>query len=243
MTLIDTHVHIDFYENPLEVALAYEGLKIYTLFVTNLPEVFQKHFKSFSNLKYVRLCIGYHPQVASEYTLNKKLFVECLRSTNYIGEVGLDFQNENQDVKQKQIDAFEFICSPEHNIGRIFTVHSKGTEDLVLSILKNNHVKHAVFHWYTGKLSTLDSIIEEGYYLSLNPKMIHTKNGQKIISRIPQNKILFETDGPFARINKSIIYPSNIKQLYKDFDSIIPNFEEIVFRNFKRLLIEKDIKP
>ena len=242
MTLIDTHVHIDFYENPLEVALEYEELKIYTLFVTNLPEVFQKHFKSFSNLKYVRLCIGYHPQVASEYDFDKKLFEECLQLTNYIGEVGLDFQNENQEVKQKQVDAFEYICSPKYNSGKIYTIHSKGTEDLVLSILKKNQVKHAIFHWYTGKLSTLDSIVNEGYYLSLNPKMINTKNGQKIISRIPKNKILFETDGPFARVNKSIIYPKDIKGIYENFNSILPNFEELVFKNFRRLLIERDIK-
>lgn len=241
MTLIDTHVHIDFYTDPMKVALEYESLKIYALFVTNLPEIFFKHLNAFKNLKYVRLCIGYHPQVASEYRLNKVLFEKVVQHTRYIGEVGLDFHQENELTKKEQINSFEFITSEKFNKGRIYSIHSKGTEDMVLDILLNNNVKHAIFHWYSGKLSTLDKIASNGYYFSLNPKMLLSKNGQKILSRIPQELILFETDGPFARVNKSIIYPKNIRNIYLEYENVIPNFEEIVFKNFRRLLIAKDL--
>src|SRR5690625_297686 len=150
MTHIDTHVHIDFYPNPHSIAIKYERLKIYTLFVTNLPELFQKHFDSFKSYKYVRLCIGYHPQVASEYKFNKDLFDKLIVNTRYIGEVGLDFQYEHSDIKKRQIKAFEYITSPEINRGRIYSIHSKNTENTVLEILIKNNVKHAIFHWYSG---------------------------------------------------------------------------------------------
>jgi TatD DNase family protein len=241
MPLIDTHVHIDFYPEPFKVAKQYENLQIYTMFVTNLPELFQKHFNSFNNFKYVRLCLGYHPQVASEFKLNKSLFNEMVKKTRYIGEVGLDFKGEHDDIKRLQIDSFEYITSPEFNKGRVYSIHTKGTEDIVLDILLNNKVRHAIFHWYTGKLSTLEKIIENGYYFSINPKMIQSQNGQKILSRIPHNLMLFETDGPFARFNKKIIYPSNLKEIYSEIEFFIPNFKEITFKNFRRLLIEKDV--
>jgi TatD DNase family protein len=241
MHLIDTHVHIDFYPEPFNVAKQYESLKIYTLFVTNLPELFAKHYLSFQDFKYVRICLGYHPQVASEYKFNESLFKEMVSHTRYIGEIGLDYQNEHAEIKNRQIKAFEYMTLPSFNKGRIYSIHSKHSEDLILDILLTNNVKHAIFHWYSGKLSTLDRIAENNYYFSLNPKMLYSKNGQKIIERIPQNRILFETDGPFARYHKETIYPTLFKKIYSDFEYAIPNFNEIVFKNFKRLLFEKDL--
>ncbi|MGG4342377.1 TatD family hydrolase [Paenibacillus lautus] len=241
MPLIDTHVHIDFYPDPQKVARQYEALKIYTMFVTNLPELFQKHYSSFKQFKYVRLCLGFHPQVASEYELNESLFKELICKTRYIGEVGLDYIKEHTDIKNRQIKAFEYITSPLINKGRIYTIHCKQTEDVTLDILKENGVKHAIFHWYSGKVSTLEKIIDNGYYLSLNPKMLNTQNGLKIIDRLPIDRILFETDGPFAKYNGQIVYPSYISKIYSDFDDVIPSFEQIVFKNFRRLLIEKDL--
>ncbi|CAM4019785.1 TatD family hydrolase [Mesobacillus zeae] len=241
MPLIDTHVHIDFYPEPEKVALQYEMLQIYALFVTNLPEIFNKHFSAFQKLKYVRLCLGYHPQISSEYELDVELFKRLVEKTRYIGEVGLDFHNEHENIKNRQINAFEFVTSPCFNKGRVYSIHSKQSEDLILDILIKNNVKHAIFHWYSGKISTLEKIIEQGYYFSLNPKMLTTKNGNKIIDRIPHNKILFETDGPFARYNKKIIYPTELSKIYSDFGNLIPSFNDLVFNNFRRLLIEKDL--
>ncbi|MEK4069019.1 TatD family hydrolase [Peribacillus sp. FSL R5-0717] len=241
MPLIDTHVHIDFYPDPEKIAWQYENLGIYAMFVTNLPELFEKHYKSFGGFKYVRLCLGYHPQVSSEYVLNETLFQKLVLKTRYIGEVGLDYQNEHADIKNRQIKSFEFITSPLFNKGRIYSIHSKHTEDMILEILIQNKVKHAIFHWYSGKLSTLERIVDNGYYLSINPKMLKSKHGQKIIERVPLNRMLFETDGPFARYNKQLIYPSSFSEIYSEFEKSIPTFSETVFKNFKRLLIEKDL--
>ncbi|MEZ0481166.1 TatD family hydrolase [Planococcus sp. SSTMD024] len=241
MTHIDTHVHIDFYSDPMKIALQYESLKIYTLFVTNLPEIFNKHLNAFNNFKYVRLCLGYHPQVASEYELDKAMFQKLVKKTKYIGEVGLDFQNETEMIIERQKDAFKFITSKNFNQGRVYSIHSKGTEDIVLKTLKENEVKHAIFHWYSGKLTTADKIIDMGYYFSVNSKMLGSKNGCKLIQRIPKERILFETDGPFALNNKKVVYPQHIKNIYSDFNQVIPGFEEIVFNNFRRLLLEKDL--
>lgn len=100
--------------------------------------------------------------------------------------------------------------------------------------------KCANFHWYSGKISTFKKIVERGYYFSLNPKMLSSKKGNEIISNIPLHLILFETDGPFARMNRKIITPEMIKGIYEEFDKLFPNFEEVVFANFKRILIQRD---
>lgn len=241
MHLIDTHVHIDFYENPIQIADQYEQLGIYTLFVTNLPELFKKYLKIYNGYKFIRLCLGYHPQISSEFPLNRQIFDSMINNTRYIGEVGLDFSKEHTDVIKRQIDDFKYITSPIFNKGRVYTIHSKGTEDVVLDILVKNKVQHAIFHWYSGKLSTLRKIVNQNYYFSINPQMLKTKNGTKIINQIPKNLILFETDGPFTRDKKHIITPGDLNEIYNNFESVIPNFKQIVFNNFKRLLFEKDL--
>lgn len=241
MPLIDTHVHIDFFSDPIKIATAYENLKIYTMFVTNLPEIFEKHYPVFQKYKYVRLCLGYHPQIANEFQFDKHLFSQLAKKTKYIGEVGLDFSNESKETILKQIEAFEYITSPKFNNGRIYSIHSKGTEDHILDILVRNKVKHAILHWYTGKLTTLDKLVDNGFYFSLNPKMLATKNGAKVINRIPTSRILFETDAPLAKFNNKVIVPSRINSIYDSFNQVVPGFKENVFKNFKRLLVERDL--
>lgn len=71
--------------------------------------------------------------------------------------------------------------------------------------------------------------------------MLTSKNGREIIQSIPKSQQLFETDGPFARKDKKIVYPKDLKEIYWDFEKVIPDFEKIVFSNFKRLLFQKDI--
>lgn len=241
MPYVDLHVHIDFYSDPQKIADMYEKNKIYTIFVTNLPELYQKHLKAFSEYKYIRLALGLHPQLVGEFFLNQDLFKNLITSCNYIGEVGLDFSNEPIEVQKLQREYFDFVTQTSINKGRVYSIHSKNAEDDCLEILKKNGVKHAIFHWYSGSLKTLNRIIDEGYYFSLNYRMLNGVKGREIIKRVPKEKVLFETDGPFIRYNKKILTPDTIEHIYNEFDDFIPGFPEIVFNNFKRLLIEKDI--
>ena len=71
--------------------------------------------------------------------------------------------------------------------------------------------------------------------------MLLSKSGKIIISKIPKDKILFETDGPFARIDKKSLTPGEIGDFYKLFEKEILEFEKQVFKNFRKVLIEKDL--
>lgn len=242
MRLIDTHVHIDYYNNPLDIAREYESSQIYTFFVTYLPEIFEKHLVNYTHFKYLRLCLGYHPQIVEDYDLDFKLFKSMSKFTHYIGEVGLDYKGLSSIMVKKQMKAFDYVTSPEINKHKIYTIHSRGTEDDIFNILENNDTQHVILHWYTGKLKTLDKFVDRGYFFSINPKMLNSLNGINIINRIPPEQLLFETDGPFSKINKKPIYPNHIEGLYKKIEETIPNFRHIAFKNFRRLLIQRDLK-
>lgn len=58
-----------------------------------------------------------------------------------------------------------------------------------------------------GSLKEVEWAIELGCWFSVNPKMCESKQGQYIINRIPQNRILPETDAPFVMLKNRPYYP------------------------------------
>jgi len=239
MNYIDFHIHIDFYDNPDNIIQYYEKRKIYCIFVTNLPELFESHLNKYKNLKYIRIAIGFHPEMISQYDFNKNTFNKCVSYTNYVGEVGLDSSLKQSNQIKKQLDVFNYVTQKEFSKGRIYSIHSKGFELETLEILVKNKVKSAVFHWYSGKISAMKDISQAGYYFSVNPYMLRSNKGKKIIQSVPLDRILFETDGPFTRVDKKIVTPDLIPAAYKEISKELGiNFKEVVYNNFKKLLIQ-----
>jgi TatD DNase family protein len=214
--------------------------KTYALFVTNLPEIFEKCKKEFPESKYVKIGIGYNPQLVKTHRFNKKLFDKWITHTKYIGEVGLDYSKEFVGTKVEQQKAFQYICKRAGETNKIMSIHSRMAERDTLEILIENKVRFAVFHWYSGNKTLLEEIIENGYYLSVNYSMLTSVKGLNIIRAVPLNRLLIETDAPFGKADiKGKSY--NLPVLYKEFEEKlqIKNFSSIVFNNLKRLLIEQ----
>jgi TatD DNase family protein len=236
--LIDFHIHIDYYENYKEMFHHFAENKIYALFVTNLPEIYGECIKKFPPSKYVRIALGYNPQLVKSNPFNRTLFDKWFPHTKYIGEVGLDYSKEYIGYKEKQQKIFQYICrrAGEHN--KILSVHSRMAEEDTLNILKESNVRFAVFHWYSGPLSLLDEIIRSGYYFSVNYSMLTTEKGLKIIQKIPLERLLIETDGPFGKCSKNSMASYNLQFIYDEFSKVlgIKDIKDVVFNNLKKLL-------
>ncbi len=78
--------------------------------------------------------------------------------------------------------------------------------------------------------------------MSVNPAMIKSESGRKIISKIPGNLILTETDGPFVNENNSPIRPGQVHTvitfLAKEWNVNESEVKQSVFSNFNRLLAQ-----
>jgi TatD DNase family protein len=237
--LIDFHFHLDYYENYIEKYKYINESMIYVLCMTNMPELYANNINMFETTKYIKFALGFNPQLASSEQFNKKLFNQYLDSTKYIGEVGLDYSKNYVNSKEKQKDIFEYICSAVSDKNKILSIHSRNSEEDVLNILVKNDIKLAVFHWYTGNVKMLDKIINKGYYFSINYAMTKSKKGISIIERIPLDKILVESDGPFIKIGGKVAGPENLYLTYKRLNEILSiNSEEVINSNFKNLLYQ-----
>lgn len=212
--LLDTHCHLDQYENPLAVAKDCERKKIFVIAVTNLPGMFEEANYFLRDFKYVKPALGFHPLLANEYRHELKKVKELIDYTKYIGEIGLDFSQEGKYFQAAQIESFKFILGCLKGKRKFLTLHSRGAESLILDIMEEFQVEGAVLHWYSGSLKILERAISLNYFFSINPAMINSPNGKKIIDRIPKDRILTETDGPFVKVKGKPAMPENVELIH-----------------------------
>ena len=241
MNFIDTHFHLDLWSNPKEIANQIEEAGVYTIAVTNTPSVFDYTYELCKDKKYLRPALGLHPELIYERAGELPLFLRKITLTRYIGEVGLDFSTKHYASKDAQIRVFSKIidaCSIDDS--KILTIHSRKSEKTVIDIVGPDFPGKVIMHWYSGSNKQLDRALDLGFYFSINSSMTKSKRGVEIIKRIPYDRILTESDGPFSKTMGEISTPLNIK-------SITPNIEKLandelisiqnqVYKNFKHLL-------
>lgn len=238
--MIDTHCHIDLYKNPIKILQECENAGITVLAMTNLPSHFEMGYPHILPFKRIRLALGMHPLHAEQHDQEFSLFLKNLSKTSYIGEVGLDFSREGYTTKEIQVNSFERILNQVTNEKKILSLHSRKAEKEILSLLIEKNIKSAIFHWYSGPLSLVDKIVEAGYYFSVNPTMVKSDSGRKIINRIPSANLLTETDGPFIEVDGRQVKPTDAILVYQHCSRIwgktIKEADLIISTNFQRLL-------
>lgn len=208
--MIDTHCHLDLFPRPTEVADRANRAGVLTVIVTNLPSAFERAYPHIRQFKNMRLALGLHPLVAADHAAEMQRFQILVDLTSYIGEVGLDFSRAGYATKELQIESFKFVLQTLQGKQKFITLHSRRAESAVLDLLEEAQRTPVVFHWYSGPLQTLDRALAEGHYFSINPSMTVSPNGQKVIARLPPDRVLTETDAPFVKIGTRVAEPRDV---------------------------------
>lgn len=243
-TLVDMHCHLDLFQGIQNNPGREDNLGIKTITVTNAPSFFSKNKDLFEQSKNIRVALGLHPQLITTHGLEYNQFKELVSETRYIGEIGLDGSPEYKSSFAAQAKVFENILlyiSKEPS--KIISVHSRNAAKETISTITRalRSTEHRVIlHWYSGGISELDTAIKSGFYFSINHKMANSEKGKTLITKIPNDRILTETDAPFT-FSRSI--NSRIKSLDATLDGIAKiKFidkdvcAELVYTNFKAII-------
>lgn len=234
----DMHMHLDLSKD-IENTIQYiEKNKSYTIAVTNLPDLYIKNVKKFANLKYIRFALGFHPELIHGYSKQLEIFKKEVKTTRYIGEIGLDKTDiNNYDIQKKFFEIFVNECQKYGN--KILSIHSRKSVDDVLGLINESFNGKIIMHWFSGNKKQLRECIKRGYYFSINESMIKSQNGKSIVLEIPEDKILIESDYPFIH-GKSLYTLDFVSNIVK-YLSILRNKSEeqiriIIKSNLERLL-------
>lgn len=241
MHLVDTHCHIDLYPDYAHLIDETEREQVYTIAVTNTPSVFH-HCKTLTaGKKYIRTALGLHPQLVRERHSELSLFFDLLSETRYVGEIGLDFTNREQgewDIQKRIFTSIVRRCAEYKD--KILTIHSRRATADTLDIIGDEYPGKIILHWFSGTPKELERAVSYGVYFSINSSMLSGAKGRHLISNMPIEKILTETDGPFIKNAGKVIRPKDINETISQLASLLDQDEtetsEQVYNNFRRLL-------
>lgn len=118
-----------------------------------------------------------------------------------IGEIGLDYHWE-KDIKRRELQKKVFIKQIElaNKLELPIVIHTREAVMDTLEILKeNNVIKKGVFHCCPLNRELVREGLKLGFYISFAGPITfkNSKNADEIISMVPDNKMLIETDSPY----------------------------------------------
>ena len=214
--LIDTHCHVDQFPSPESVVHECEADRIRVIAVTNLPSHFAMAADRLQAHSMVTAALGLHPLFVTQGLRELSTFKRFAASADFIGEIGLDFSRHGKDTSGVQERVFDEILQVIKDRPRFITLHSRGAENAVLEGLKRNEIRGAVFHWFTGSARNLAAVLDAGHYVSINPAMLGSESGRRVVDSAPQNQVLAESDAPLAKVNGRPSSPKDVALVYAE---------------------------
>lgn len=200
--LLDTHCHLDAYPEPLQVLAEADSAGVDVVAVTETPDAYRRlRTRVGPRRPGIQIGIGFHPAsrpAAAPGQLER--FFRLAHSADWVGEVGLDFHpGIDRREKTRQIHVLESILSHASVAAKPITVHSRGAAADTIRLVEASSARRVVLHWYTGPAALLDDALEAQCRFSINPAMLGSPKARALVGRIPPDRVLTETDGPYCQ--------------------------------------------
>ena len=207
--MMDFHAHLDLYPKPELLVEAVRKSGIYTLSVTTTPSAFLKTKQMARGCPRIRTGLGLHPEVAASRISELSLFDRLISETAYVGEIGLDGSKHHKESLFEQRKAFTHILDTcERAGGRVLSIHSRGAaEEVVDHLSKRAKSCLPILHWFSGSMPELSKANNLGAWFSVGPAMLQTESQRKKVAAMPKDRILLESDGPFASYHNEPLSP------------------------------------
>lgn len=241
---VDAHTHLDLLKDIQHGWTSEDSLPIKTISVTNAPFIYEPSKRLFSNSKNIRVGLGMHPELVDQYGSQLNLFKKLISTTKYIGEVGLDGSPRFSKSFEYQKNVFvEILRLCKETDKKVLTIHTRNAASETIELLRKHLGKsdcRVIFHWYSGNQIDLRAAIKNGYYFSINHKMVSSEKGKQIIVSIPNDLLLTETDAPFTFDDTIKSRMESLRVTINGLSLIMKNdalsFKDRIYKNFKTML-------
>lgn len=212
--MIDFHSHLDLYPDPAAVVRECYAQGVYVLSVTTTPSAWKGTSALAVPGSRIRTALGLHPQIAHQRRSELELFDAYLSDTKYVGEIGLDGAPEFKQNWGDQLAVFDHILQGCTRAGgRIMSIHSRRAVSAVLDRLESlPNAGIPILHWFSGNKRELDRAIAMNCWFGVGPAMLLSGSSRKMVNYMPRERVLTESDGPFAQIDGRSVMPWDVQQ-------------------------------
>ena len=134
-----------------------------------------------------------------------------------IGEVGLDFWVAKEDSKKAlQREILKVFIELSKSLNLPLNIHSRSAGRHAVALLLENNAARVQMHAFDGKAAAALPAVEAGYFFSIPPSVVRSRQKQKLVKRLPLSCLLIETDSPvLGPIPNERNEPANIWQPIK----------------------------
>jgi len=206
---MDFHCHLDLYPDPKQVYVEALRRSEFVWLVTTSPRAYAATSRVLAATQNFFISPGLHPEVADKKYGELEMLLSQMETCTGVGEIGLDGSARCSQHFELQIHIFESVVESCARLGgRVLSIHSRAAAEKVLDILDSNPgFGTAVLHWFTDSPSLLRRAVESGCWFSVGPAMMESANGRKLAALMPRDRVVSESDGPFAKVRGAHVMP------------------------------------
>ncbi|MBA7481001.1 MAG: hypothetical protein GH155_07760 [Spirochaeta sp.] len=114
-----------------------------------------------------------------------------------IGEVGLDYWLAKEDRERElQLQIFNIFVDLALELDLPLNVHSRSAGRHIISFLLQKGAARVQLHAFDGKASSAQPAVEAGFFFSIPPSLVRSRQKQKLVRRLPVSCLLVESDSP-----------------------------------------------
>ena len=248
--IIDSHIHLDKYENEEVDAIIQEVEKLITVSF-DLTSCKQNLVLAEKFPQHVMPAFGLHPEQSLPNEQSLSDLLEWMETHQHqavaVGEVGLPYylrreQNNKNFPLSLYIDLLEQFILIAKRWNKPLILHAIYEDArLVCDLLEKHSMQKAHFHWFKGDEVTIERMIKNGYYISVTPDICYEVDIQQLTTLYPLEQLMVETDGPWPfeslfrgkRTSPNMIHHS-VKKIARLKDTPISDVYQRLYENTKR---------
>ena len=253
--LIDTHVHLDEFQNHEVSDILDRAIDVGVGFVISAGTTIETSSRSIELSKmFDRFFsgVGFHPMDII-YPLSDANFqtITKLASENdkviVMSEIGLDYLDGMPD-REWQFAAFRSQIGIARELDLPIIFHSRESHEDSLRVLREERAFDVggVMHYFQGSVYDAKRAIDLGFYISIARTLFRIEELRTVVKELPLENMVIETDSfpqYFKKNRDNWTEPRHLKSiideiaLIKDEDA---NYvENVIYKNTKNMLVKK----
>lgn len=203
MKILDTHAHLcaESFDSDLESVLTRgtaAGVAKIIAVGENLADA-ERNIQLAACYEQIMPAAGLYPAILDrKQAAAVQDFIRCHAGRlAAIGEVGLDFWAvQDKAAQELQRDIFVEFIDLAMETGLVLNVHSRSAGRHAIEMLLEKGAVKVQMHAFDGKASNARAAVEAGYFFSIPPSIVRSRQKQKLVRNLPFSCLLLESDSP-----------------------------------------------
>lgn len=199
--LFDIHSHLnfrDFNEDREEVIKRTKEDSVWTVCVGADGKTSEECVRLAEKNENIFASVGLHPDDDEKFNIESYRKLAEHSKVVSIGECGIDLYRRGKNDFERQKDLFIKQIELSLELKKPLMIHCREAHNEVIKILQEHKSVYGNIHFFSGTWGQAQKYFDLGFTISFAGLITFSDQYDEIIEKAPLDKIMAETDAPFA---------------------------------------------